>query len=240
MVRLDENLSAQRRFINDTAHQMRTPLTGLKMQTELALMETDPQVQREALERIASSADRANHLINQLLVLAQGESGSERIYSVRLIGFAQIGRRRNTSAISASACKKIELAVEEPEWGLRVEGNPILLRELVKNLLNNAIKYTPIGGAITLRTLWDAQPVLEIEDTGVGIPEEEREKVFGRFYRVLGGEEDGSGLGLPIVRKLHKFTAQQFRCCRAPKARVPLRGWFSRVVFRLLRMHGTA
>ncbi len=227
MARLDENLSAQRRFINDAAHQMRTPLTGLKMQTELALMETDPQVQREALERIASSADRANHLINQLLVLARAESGSERIYSVRLVDLPKLAGEEIQAQYPLAHAKKIELAVEEPEWGLRVEGNPILLRELVKNLLNNAIKYTPIGGAITLRTLWDAQPVLEIEDTGVGIPEEEREKVFERFYRVLGGEEDGSGLGLPIVREIAQIHGATVSLLPGPQGK----GTLARVVF---------
>lgn len=202
MAQLDENLLAQRRFINDAAHQMRTPLTGLKMQTELALMETDPAAQRAALERIASSADRASHLINQLLVLARAESGSERIYTVKMVDLPHLVAEEVQTQYPLAHAKKVDLAVEEPEWGMRVEGNPVLLRELIKNLLNNAVKYTPPGGEVVLRTLWMAQPVLEVEDTGVGIPESEREKVFERFYRVLGSHEEGSGLGLAIVREI--------------------------------------
>ena len=105
--------------------------------------------------------------------------------------------------------KSIDLGVEGGSDPLTVEGNPVLLREMIKNLVDNAIKYTPVGGRVTANTRYAGAPILEVEDTGVGIPEADRERVFERFYRVLGSGEDGSGLGLPIVREiaeLHRAT----------------------------------
>ena len=105
--------------------------------------------------------------------------------------------------------KQIDLGVESGEHELLVEGNPVLLREMVKNLVDNAVKYTPRGGSVTARTRFAGSPILEVEDTGPGIPDADRERVFERFYRVLGSGVDGSGLGLPIVREiaeLHRAT----------------------------------
>ena len=98
--------------------------------------------------------------------------------------------------------KGIDFGVEYSGHLLQVEGSPVLLREMVKNLIDNAIKYTPRGGSVTARSRAAGAIILEIEDSGVGIPESDRELVFERFYRVLGSGEDGSGLGLPIVREI--------------------------------------
>lgn len=90
-----------------------------------------------------------------------------------------------------------------------IEGNPVLLREMIKNLVDNAIKYTPRDGSVTARTRRAGAPIFEVEDTGIGIPEADRERVFERFFRVLGSGADGSGLGLPIVQEiaeLHRAT----------------------------------
>ena len=209
MVRLEENLQAQQRFIADAAHQMRTPLTGLRMQTELALEETDPVQQREALLRIASSAERASHLINQLLTLARAESSSETIYTVEQVNLDLLVREAARDLFPRAQSRSIDLGVEESGWPLLVDGNPVMLREMIANLIDNAIKYTPEGGSVTARTLAGRVAILEVEDTGIGIAEEDRERVFERFFRVLGSGEDGSGLGLAIVREiaeLHRAT----------------------------------
>lgn len=203
MARLEENLVAQQRFIADAAHQMRTPLTGLRMQTDLALLEHDPEQIRLALERIAASAERAGHLINQLLALARAEATSERIYAVEPIDLNVLIRETAQDLFPRAFAKQIDLGVEGADWPQRVDGNPVLLRELAKNLIDNAIKYTPRGGHVTARTYPRGETVIfEVEDSGIGIPESERERVFERFYRVLGSGEDGSGLGLPIVREI--------------------------------------
>ncbi|NMG44854.1 HAMP domain-containing protein [Aromatoleum toluvorans] len=209
MARLEENLQAQQRFIADAAHQMRTPLTGLRMQTELALQEADPVALRESLSRIAQSTERASHLINQLLSLARAEASFEKLYAVETMDLRALVRDVALDLFPRAQAKGIDLGVEGGSDPLTVEGNPVLLRELIKNLVDNAIKYTPAGGSVTARTRFAGAPILEVEDTGVGIPEADRERVFERFYRVLGSGEDGSGLGLPIVREiaeLHRAT----------------------------------
>ncbi|NMG73232.1 sensor histidine kinase [Aromatoleum diolicum] len=209
MARLEENLQAQQRFIADAAHQMRTPLTGLRMQTELALLETDPEALRGSLSRIAQSTERASHLINQLLSLARAEASFEKLYAVEQVDLRPLVRDVAQDLFPRAQEKDIDLGVEGTSEPLIVEGNPVLLREMIKNLVDNAIKYTPAGGRVTARTRHAGAPIFEVEDTGVGIPEADRERVFERFYRVLGSGEDGSGLGLPIVREiaeLHRAT----------------------------------
>ncbi|MBL8443543.1 MAG: sensor histidine kinase N-terminal domain-containing protein [Zoogloeaceae bacterium] len=209
MARLEENLQAQQRFIADAAHQMRTPLTGLKMQTELALQEVDPELLRESLQHIAESTDRAGHLINQLLSLARAEASSEKVYAVEQVDLEAIVREVAQELFPRALIKDIDFGVEYSGHLLIVDGNAVLLRELTKNLIDNAIKYTPRGGSVTARTRVAGAIILEVEDTGVGVPEADRERVFERFYRVLGSGEDGSGLGLPIVREiadLHRAT----------------------------------
>lgn len=209
MSRLEENLQAQQRFIADAAHQMRTPLTGLRMQTDLAVLETDPELQRESLRQIAESADRASHLINQLLSLARAEASFEKLYAVERVDLEAIVREVAQDLFPRALAKSIDLGVEGTGQALVVEGNPVLLREMIKNLMDNAIKYTPRGGSVTARTRHAGAPILEVEDTGIGIPEADRERVFERFFRVLGSGVDGSGLGLPIVQEiaeLHRAT----------------------------------
>lgn len=203
MARLDANMQAQQRFIADAAHQMRTPLTGLRTQTEFAQGETDPEQLRRSLDHIADSAERATHLINQLLLLARAEAGSERVYAMEPVDLDAVVRDVAGELFPRALAKSIDLGVEGEAGLAMVEGNPLLLREMLKNLIDNAIKYTQRGGSVTARTLNDAGvSLVEVEDNGIGIPEADRERVFERFYRVLESGEDGSGLGLPIVREI--------------------------------------
>jgi len=227
MMRLEENLQAQQRFIADAAHQMRTPLTGLKMQTDLALHETDPEQLRQSLAHIAESTDRAAHLINQLLSLARAEASFEKLYAVEPVNLGAVVREVALELFPRAQAKSIDLGVEGSEVELLVEGNPVLLREMVKNLVDNAIKYTPRGGHVTARTRFAGSPVLEVEDTGPGIPEVDRELVFERFYRVLGSGVDGSGLGLPIVREI----AELHRASVTLDANPAGQGTLARIVF---------
>jgi two-component system sensor histidine kinase TctE len=202
MARLEQNLQAQQRFIADAAHQMRTPLTGLKMQTELALSETDPAEVRDSLKKIGESADRAAHLINQLLLLARAEASHEKVHAVEAIDLEVLARAITRDWVPRALVKRIDLGFEGEEWALWIDGIPLLLREMINNLIDNAIKYTPPGGRVTVRIRAGEFAILEVEDTGIGIGEDDRELVFERFYRVLGSVESGSGLGLPIVREI--------------------------------------
>jgi two-component system sensor histidine kinase TctE len=202
MGRLEENLQAQQRFIAQAAHQMRTPLTGLKTQTEIALSETDPQQMRLALQLIAESTDRASHMINQLLILARAEASHEKLHQVVPLDLDALARSVTEEWVVRALAKRIDLGYEDCGCSLMINGVPLLLRELLTNLVDNAIKYTPSGGHVTVRTRADRLAIIEIEDDGIGIPVEERESIFERFYRVLGTDAEGSGLGLPIAAEI--------------------------------------
>ena len=211
MARLEQNLQAQQRFIGDAAHQMRTPLTGLKMQTELALTETDPENMRILLRQILESTDRAARLINQLLALARAEASHEKTHATEKVDIEALAREATLEWLPAAMAKRIDLGFEGTGWPLQVSGNPLLLRELVVNLIDNAVKYTQDGGRVTVRARATEFAVLEVEDNGPGIPDNERDLIFERFYRVLGNEAPGSGLGLAIVREiaeLHRGSVQ--------------------------------
>jgi two-component system, OmpR family, sensor histidine kinase TctE len=230
MQRLEENLQAQQRFIADAAHQMRTPLTGLKMQTDLALEETDPEQVRESLKRIARSAERASHLINQLLSLARAEASSEALYAVESVCLHKMVSDLAEDIWPRILAKRIDFGIEANDTGIEVEANPMLLREMIKNLMDNAIKYTPAGGTVTVRVCASQRHiVLDVEDTGSGIPETDRERVFERFYRVLGSGEDGSGLGLPIVREIADIVRARVLLLENPSGH----GTVARVLFPL-------
>lgn len=202
MARLEENLQAQQRFIADAAHQMKTPLTGLKTQTEMALRETDPNLMRLELGRIAESADRAAHLIHQLLALARAEASHGKVHQAVHLDAVALAREATGEWTPRALEKRIELAFEAGTQPLPIEGVPLLLREMLNNLVDNAIKYTPADGHVTVTVGGGEFVTIEVEDDGLGIPEAEREHVFERFYRVLGSEADGSGLGLPIVQEI--------------------------------------
>ena len=202
MGRLEENLQAQQRFIAQAAHQMRTPLTGLKTQTEIALSETDPAQMRLALLLIAESTDRASHMINQLLMLARAEASHEKLHNVVPLDLDTLARSVTEDWVVRALAKQIDLGYEDCGCRLMINGVPLLLRELLTNLIDNAIKYTAPGGHVTVRTRADRLAVIEVEDDGIGIPLEERDSIFERFYRVLGTDAEGSGLGLPIAAEI--------------------------------------
>ncbi len=200
--RVDQNNIAQKRFIANAAHQLRTPLAGVRMQTELALRSTEPGAMVEALQRIATGSERSTHLINQLLTLARAETdaeGSIRFETVDLVGLAKAGVEE---ALPQAAQKNIDLGLEAGASMVQVSASPLLLKEMLANLIDNAIRYTPAGGHVTVRI--DTRPdlVLEVEDNGIGIPEGERNLVFDRFYRAVGSKEAGTGIGLAIVKEI--------------------------------------
>lgn len=193
---------AQKRFIANAAHQLRTPLAGIKMQTELALRSADAAERNGALNLIATGTARTAHLINQLLVLARSEGAATDSLPLSALDFGAIARDVVAAAYPFASNKNIDLGLDVPDQPVDLRGHPDLLRELVSNLVDNAIRYTPPGGNITVRVTSLPAPALEVEDDGAGIPQAERELVFERFYRVLGSQEAGSGIGLAIVREI--------------------------------------
>ena len=202
LARMQHNMDVQQRFISDAAHQMRTPLAGLKTQAQLAMRESDPDSLRFALEQISASADRATHLVKQLLALARAEAGEQVEQPLAPIDLDALLRDVVAHWVSRALARRIDLGFESvgEAWVL---GNALLLREMVNNLLDNALRYTPEGGHVTARVRQQGDfALLEVEDNGIGLSEEDALKVFDRFYRVEGTGVDGSGLGLAIVREI--------------------------------------
>lgn len=202
MKRLDDNLYAQRRFIADAAHQLKTPLTGLRTQTEIALRERDPEALRRCLSKVAAGAERLSHLTQQLLSLARAEATTEQAGQFVVLDLREVARGVAMEWADRALTKNIDLGYEEPETPIMIVGSHFLLREALSNLLENAMKYTPAGGQVTLRVQAGDHARLEVEDSGPGIPVEDRERVFERFYRGMQVAVEGSGLGLAIVREI--------------------------------------
>ncbi len=201
--RLSASIQVQKRFIADAAHQMKTPLAGLRTQSELALRQTDPAELRRSLRQIAAATERATRLINQLLALARAEHGGAEAPAFEVIDFARMTREAVRDWVPLAIDRQIDLGVDVTTDEANILGHALMLREMLGNLIDNALRYTPAGGTVTARVQRDGdEVVLEVEDTGPGIAESERARVFDRFYRVLGSRADGSGLGLAIVREI--------------------------------------
>ena len=205
--RLKVSLSTQKRFLADAAHQLKTPLAGLRMQADLAQRETDAEELKKSLKHIGQASIRATHTVNQLLALARAETAG-RALAKQPVDLVKIASDIMADSVPRALEKRIDLGYDGPaarEKAASLQGNATLLGELVRNLLDNAINYTPAHGQVTLRLLVDPFTgiwVLIVEDSGPGIPESERELVFQPFYRALGTNVDGSGLGLAIVLEI--------------------------------------
>lgn len=205
---VQDSVASQRRFISDAAHQLRTPLAGLKSQTELALKATaDPEL-KARLNRVHESATRSAHLVNQLLTLARAEPES-----ANAMGRSRFDLRRLVSELAAEMVPRalqagVDLGLAEDEAGVphqadvTLVGNALLMREAIFNLIDNAIRYAGAGSEVTVGVgREDGQIVLRVEDTGPGLDVAHHEAVFQRFFRAT-HEGTGCGLGLAIVKEI--------------------------------------
>lgn len=201
--RLSLALAAQQRFIADAAHQLRTPIAGLKTQTELALRQTPPGEAKATLHQLQSATERTTRLVNQLLSLARAEPLTGRVQGAEVIDLRQLAREATSEWVPRAIERNVDLGFDGDSQRAEVEGEPFLLREMLNNLLDNAIRYSHGGGQVTVRVRQSAAgPLLTVEDNGPGIPDSERSRVFERFYRVLGTGAEGCGLGLAIVSEI--------------------------------------
>ena len=191
------------RFIADAAHQLRTPIAGLRTQTELALRQSDPHETRATLTQIQTAAEHITHLVNQLLSLARAEPSAEHAQAMQPLDITALARTTTTEWVPRALAHGIDLGFEGSEAPVQVNGDDFLLREMLNNLIDNAIRYTPRGGHVTVRLSGTENSIhIGVEDNGPGIPESERDAVLERFHRVLGTGVDGCGLGLAIVREI--------------------------------------
>ncbi|MDD5478932.1 sensor histidine kinase [Rhodoferax sp.] len=212
LLRLTDSIATQKRFLADAAHQLKTPLAGLRMQAEMAQREgASADDLKHSLRQIGKASVRATHSVNQLLALARAESNGAAMPRT-VCDLPELTMEVVRDCVPRALEKHIDLGYEGTEPGspsCSVLGNATLLKEMVRNLVDNAINYTPSSlaapGIITARVLTDPfgrTLVLQVEDSGPGVPEAERELIFQPFYRALDTEADGSGLGLPIVLEI--------------------------------------
>jgi two-component system sensor histidine kinase TctE len=218
LLRLKDSIATQKRFLADAAHQLKTPLAGLRMQADLAQRaDADADALKESLRHIGRASIRATHTVNQLLALARAESSGSAMARTSC-DLAELTMSVVRDCVPHALEKRIDLGYEGEQPGAeggQLQGNATLLKELIRNLVDNAINYTPSSaekpGVITVRVLLDRfgkTLVLQVEDSGPGVPLAERELIFQPFYRALGTQADGSGLGLPIVMEIaHKHNA---------------------------------
>jgi len=200
--KLEASLATQKRFIADAAHQLKTPLAGMRMQAEMLMREKDKEQIQLSLEQLTLGSERATRLVNQMLAMARAESHALSQHSI--LNLVEVAKNVVTDFYMDALSKEIDLGFEAPDHAIYIRGHEIMLGEMIKNLVDNAIRYTPLKGTITVRvddSLQQEAIVVEVEDTGGGVPESERAMVFDRFYRVLGTQVDGSGLGLSIVKE---------------------------------------
>ncbi len=202
-------IATQQRFIANAAHQLRTPLAGLKLQAERALREQDLSAMQPALRQIQNCADRMSHLTTQLLVLAKSEPVSGG-YELLPVDLCKLAKKTCIDWVPKALQRNMELSFESTEDEIYVQGDEILLRELLANLLDNAIFYGYDNGNILVKLHRYPTPCLTVEDDGSGIPDIEINRVFERFYRIPGSPGNGCGLGLAIVKEIADLHKARF------------------------------
>lgn len=227
LARHQQLANVQRQFLADAAHQLKTPLAGLRTQAELAgralrAGELNAQELERSFAQIALSSQRAANMVNQLLALARAEGATMEREAVDL---TELAREVTQDFVPQALAKRIDLGFEGPSPSkLCLLGQRWQLVELLRNLVDNALRYTPTGGEVTVRVVEDIYGqvvVLEVEDNGPGIAPEARERVFQPFYRMLGTGVEGSGLGLTIAGQIAERHGARFELDDAKPRRGP-------------------
>ncbi|MAR83348.1 MAG: two-component sensor histidine kinase [Legionellales bacterium] len=209
--RLKEAFNRHERFTSDAAHELRTPLAALSTQIQVSLRADTPEARNQSLLKVLGGVNRCTHLIQQLLTLSRmaPEAGIQNPVPVKL--------SRQASDVAAmlapeAITKNIDLELASPNSDATIIGNPTAINILIRNLVDNAIRYTPVDSFVKIDINESANHViLQVIDNGPGIPKNLRERVFERFYRMIGNKASGTGLGLGIVlqiTKLHKATIE--------------------------------
>jgi len=199
--RLGASLQTQRAFVADAAHELRSPLTALKLQLQLLQRAPDEASRSAAIGALGEGITRAARLVEQLLALARSEPGAQPRAATR-IDLSELVRQAVADTLPLAQARGTALALFA-DAPVAVNGDAAALTALVRNLADNAVRYSPPGARVELRVSMEAGvPTLTVDDNGAGIPPEDHERVFDRFYRRASGDEPGSGLGLAIVRSV--------------------------------------
>ena len=216
LARLKRKIDNERHFIGDAAHELRTPLSGLRVQAQVAKDARGARERDAALNNILTGVDRAGHLVNQLLTLSRlDESESLPTEDVDLKSILQ---RVLVDVLPVADQRSVELSLAASDRALVVDGNPDALYVLIRNLVDNAVKYSPRDREVALTAAREERAIrLSVTDRGPGIPEAEREKVFDRFHRRHDGAAYGSGLGLSIARRVIDLHHGSIRLCAPPQ-----------------------
>lgn len=218
MKQLEGVLNAQNRFVADAAHQLRTPLAGAQAQLEIALQESKPEQHQQLLGRVSSSLERLSHTITQLLSLARNQNDVSHNTVLSPVNLNQIAQEVTTDMVPTAIRKGLDLGFEADTQSTIILGDSKRLKEMIYNLIDNAVLYTPAGGKVTVKVQREAgEIVLSIIDNGPGIPKAEREKVFDRFYRIIGTGQEGSGLGLAIVMEIAQLHQANIEITDEPR-----------------------
>jgi two-component system OmpR family sensor kinase len=212
--RVRDTLDAQQHFVADAAHELRSPLTALRLQLQAAERARDDEARRAAVQALGAGVDRAIALVEQLLALARQEGGAAG--AGEPVDLEQLARETVSELLPTAHAKNIDLGLASTE-PLVIASHRESLHLILRNLLDNAIKYTPAGGRVDIGLgRDDAACWLAVEDNGPGIPEAERQRVFDRFYRLPGSAGAGSGLGLAIVRTVAERLGGEVRLDSSP------------------------
>ncbi|WP_162587331.1 ATP-binding protein [Variovorax sp. RA8] len=200
--RVRQAFEAQRHFVADAAHELRSPLAALKLQVQGLQRAPDEATRELAVNRLAAGIDRATRLVEQMLALARQEASAAAGTPPEAVELQEVARLALSDAIAAAQARRIDIGIASAH-AARVQGRPEALRTLLRNLLDNAVKYTPEGGRVDIRIgQQEGGAELVVEDSGPGLPAEERERVLDRFYRAGESQAPGSGLGLAIVKSI--------------------------------------
>lgn len=200
--RLREAFEREKRFAADAAHELRTPLAALKAQTQVALKAASPLEMRDSLQKVLIGVDRSSHVVHQLLTLSRMVPQAT-IKEFEKVDVVQQAKEVIADLAPIAFKKNTEIELIAPDFNTDIMGYPTAISILIRNLVDNAIRYTPPGSLVKVAIYAENNRViLKVIDNGAGIPEELRGRVFERFFRVLGNQSTGSGLGLGIVQQI--------------------------------------
>ncbi|WP_243318653.1 sensor histidine kinase [Geothrix paludis] len=210
--RLDAQMAVRSRFIANASHQLRTPFAVLQTQANYGLRSPDPAVKDETLGAMSEGVRQGTRLVNQLLALSRAEAGALARRPGEVVDLAELAQRVLEEQATLAQSRRIDLGFDRPEGRVDLPASSTMLHELVANLVDNALRYTPPGGRVTLSLRRvEGRPVLAIEDNGPGIPSADRTRVFERFCRIGSDDTPGCGLGLSIVQEVARALGAEVR-----------------------------